>query len=182
LGDRTLPQLYLCVRPEGNRRIERRACNPPDPGIPCGTRSCYLVSRGLFSPPLLAIHAQAHSTLLGRSGSCRSGQAVVHRVASDHWILGRFGVAKTHLQIERAMRGRYSRSFGLSASIASLPCGEWKSLLRHRSDRPKLNSLALGRPQIPVQLSAPVRRGESLTGAKCWAVQLLEGVGAAQHL
>ena len=32
--------------------------------------------------------------------------------------------------------GRYSRSFGLSASVASPPCGEWKSLLRHRSDRP----------------------------------------------
>ena len=33
---------------------------------------------------------------------------------------------------------RYSRSFGLSASVASPPCGEWKSLLRHRSDRPYL--------------------------------------------
>jgi hypothetical protein len=46
---------------------------------------------------------------------------------------------------------------------------------------PELNSLALGRPQMPVQVSAPVRRGESLTGAKCWAVRFLRG-RAAQHL
>jgi hypothetical protein len=32
--------------------------------------------------------------------------------------------------------GRYSRSFGLSASFASPPSGEWHSLLRHRSNRP----------------------------------------------
>jgi hypothetical protein len=58
-------------------------------------------------------------------------------------------------------------------------CG---SLLRHGSNRPQLNCLALGRPQIPAQLSAPVRPGGSLTEAKCWAVRFPCGGGAVQHL
>src|ERR1700730_1438316 len=53
-------------------------------------------------------------------------------------------------------------------------CG---SLLRHGSNRPQLNCLALGRPQIPAQLSAPVRPGGSLTEAKCWAVRFPCGGG-----
>jgi hypothetical protein len=42
---------------------------------------------------------------------------------------------------------------------------------------PVTESLALGRPQIPGQLSASVRPGGSLTEAKCWAVRFPVGRG-----
>jgi hypothetical protein len=73
--------------------------------------------------------------------------------------------------------GRYSRSFGLSASvcIAALRRVEKPTASPQRS--PVSESLALGRPQIPGQLSAPVRPGGSLTEAKCWAVRFPEGRG-----
>src|ERR1700720_253073 len=83
----------------------------------------------------------------GQSGECDSdGQDLAHE-----YLLG--------LKIARAMRGVTPALSACRRPFASPPCGEWKSLLRHRSDRPRLNSLALGRPQIPAQLSAPVRPG-----------------------
>src|SRR6202048_5440617 len=75
------------------------------------------------------------------------------------------------------MRGVTPALSACRRPFASPPCGEWKSLPRHRSNRPQLNCLALGRPQIPAQLSASVRPGGSFTEAKCWAVRFPVGRG-----
>jgi hypothetical protein len=65
-------------------------------------------------------------------------------------------------QVFTDKKSKIARARRYSASFASPPCGEWQTLLRHRNDRPELNPLALGRPQIPAQVSAPVRPGEVL--------------------
>ena len=142
-------------------------------------------------PPLLAVHAPAHSTPPGRSRILID--PVKQLFAAWLFVLGRWGflfaghsswVASESGRQIAELNGRCGallplfRLVGVRC-IAALRRVEKPTASPQGS--PELNSLALGRPQMPVQVSAPVRRGESLTGAKCWAVRFLRG-RAAQHL
>jgi hypothetical protein len=82
--------------------------------------------------------------------------------------------ASSVVKIARAMQV-FGPSFGLSASLASPPCGEWRgscvtaaNLTEPLGPRKAANSRSVKRPG---------KTGGSLTEAKCWAVRFPAGEG-----
>ena len=100
----------------------------------------------------------------GQSGECDSdGQDPAHEC-----LLG--------LKIARAMRGVTPALSACRRPLHRRLAESGKASCSPQQS-PVTETLALGRPQIPAQLSAPVRPGGSLTEAKCWAVRFPEGRG-----
>jgi hypothetical protein len=161
------PQQWMCAAVSG-------AVKPKNPAMIC-------IVSAVGSSTTTAVPAppprDTGPLVLGRLSYGASGQA------TDQTGFQTVGVKSHQVQYRPACRQlstKAPRASALSKQLASQSLQDDELVEKPTASpqqSPVTESLALGRPQIPGQLSASVRPGGSLTEAKCWAVRFPVGRG-----